>query len=115
MPGKILLSAANASVWHLQHRDGAQLQVAPRARMSANESVALLRAACAGLGIACVPQAFCREALGDGRLRRVLPDWNAGRVTTTLVMPHRRGLLPGVRATVEFLADCLRDAAADAA
>lgn len=105
-----LLTAAHATVWGLHHRDGGQAQVAPRARMSANESVALMRAACAGLGIACVPEGFCREALGDGRLRRVLPQWNAGRVTTSLVMPHRRGLLPGVRATVEFLADCLRAA-----
>lgn len=105
-----VLTAPGASVWTLHHRDGTRLQVAPRARMSANESVALMRAACAGLGIACVPEGFCREALSDGRLRRVLPDWNAGRVTTTLVMPHRRGLLPGVRATVEFLADCLRAA-----
>lgn len=107
-----VLTAAGASVWTLHHRDGSRLQVAPRARMSANESVALMRAACAGLGIACVPEGFCREALSEGRLRRVLPDWNAGRVTTTLVMPHRRGLLPGVRATVEFLADCLRAAPA---
>ena len=105
-----LLSAAGASVWTLQHRDGGQAQVAPRARMSANESVALLHAASAGLGIACLPQGFCAQALDESRLQRVLPDWHAGRVTTTLVMPHRRGLLPGVRATVEFLADCLRQA-----
>lgn len=110
-----LLSAAHASVWNLQHRNGERTQVAPRARMSANESVALLHAASAGLGIACLPQEFCRAALDEGRLRRVLPDWHAGRVTTTLVMPHRRGLLPGVRATAEFLADCLRQAPDDAA
>ncbi|KRA82001.1 LysR family transcriptional regulator [Lysobacter sp. Root667] len=102
-----LLTSAAATAWNLQHRDGERAQATPRARMSANESTALLRAACAGLGIACLPEAFCARALRAGELQRVLPDWNAGRVTTTLVMPHRRGLLPGVRATVEFLADCL--------
>jgi len=102
-----LLTSAAATAWNLQHRDGERAQARPRARMSANESTALLRAACTGLGIACLPEAFCARALRAGELQRVLPDWNAGRVTTTLVMPHRRGLLPGVRATVEFLADCL--------
>jgi DNA-binding transcriptional LysR family regulator len=67
----------------------------------------LLGAALAGLGIACLPERACRPALAAGRLRRVLPDWEAGRITTTLLMPHRRGLLPGVRATVEFLASCV--------
>ncbi len=43
-------------------------------------------------------------ALASGTLVRVLPGWCAGTVTTTLLMPHRRGQLPGVRAAVEFLA-----------
>ncbi|MFY0576479.1 hypothetical protein ACN28S_20920 [Cystobacter fuscus] len=50
---------------------------------------------------------MCRGALRSGELVRVLPEWVAGTVTTTLLMPHRRGQLPGVRATVEFLSECL--------
>lgn len=105
-----LLTAASANEWALQHRDGTRASVAPRPRLSANESVALQAAAEAGLGIVCLPLAFCRDALRAGRLQRVLPEWNAGRVTTTLLMPHRRGLLPGVRATADFLAQCLGQA-----
>jgi DNA-binding transcriptional LysR family regulator len=37
----------------------------------------------------------------------VLPDWTAGAVTTTILMPHRRGQLPAVRAVVDFLAERL--------
>lgn len=104
-----LLTSAAATTWNLQHRNGERAQAMPCARMCANESAALLCAARTGLGIACLPKGFCRRALRAGELQRVLPDWDAGHVTTTLVMPHRRGLLPGVRATVEFLADCLRE------
>jgi hypothetical protein len=34
----------------------------------------------------------------------VLPDWNAGTVTTTLLMPHRRGQLPSVRLVADAIA-----------
>lgn len=67
----------------------------------------LLRAAAAGLGIACLPQSFCRADRAAGTLVRVLPGWSAGTVTTTLLMPHRRGLLPSVRAVVGFLTERL--------
>lgn len=99
-----LLVAADATVWRLRDGEGRQAEVAPRARMTANESMVLAAAAEAGLGITCLPEKMCRDALADGRLARVLPAWTTGTVTTTLVMPHRRGQLPGVRAVVEDLA-----------
>ena len=104
-----LLSGPGVNRWTLV-REGAEadvVQVATSARLIANESQVLRAAAIAGLGIACLPESLCRQDLAEGRLRRVLPKWHAGRVTTTLVMPHRRGQLPGVRATVDFLVECL--------
>lgn len=102
-----LLTATGATSWQLGDGQGRVLRVVPRPRMTANESIALLHAATAGLGITCLPAHMCRDALTAGTLQRVLPAWTAGHVTTTLVMPHRRGLLPGVRVTVEFLVTCL--------
>lgn len=102
-----LLTAPGATSWQLGDGQGRVLRVVPRPRMTANESIALLHAATAGLGITCLPAHMCRDALTAGTLQRVLPAWTAGHVTTTLVMPHRRGLLPGVRVTVEFLVTCL--------
>jgi DNA-binding transcriptional LysR family regulator len=72
-------------------------------RMVADESVVLLQAAAAGLSITCLPEAMCRDAVACGDLTPVLPGWSAGTVTTTLLMPHRRGQLPAVRAVVDFL------------
>nr|MCH9829659.1 LysR family transcriptional regulator [Gammaproteobacteria bacterium] len=63
----------------------------------------LLEAARAGLGIACCPQSFCAALIDNGELVRVLPQWTAGGVTTTLLMPHRRGQLPSVRVIADEL------------
>ena len=107
----LLTGQSGRSAWTLSDAAGATVQVEPQPRMTANEGRVLTAAAVAGMGLTCLPAKICRAELGDGRLRRVLPDWHAGRVTTTLVMPHRRGQLPGVRATVEFLIECLREPA----
>lgn len=102
-----LLTGPGNTAWTLREDGGDSLVATPRARMVANEGRVLVAAAVAGLGIAVLPERLCAAELGDGRLLRVLPTWNAGRVTTSLLMPHRRGQLPGVRATVEFLVECL--------
>ena len=102
-----LLTGPTNTEWTLRDEAGASVAVSPRPRMVANEGRVLAAAAIAGLGVAVLPERQCAAELGDGRLLRVLPQWRAGLVTTSLVMPHRRGQLPGVRATVEFLLDCL--------
>lgn len=33
--------------------------------------------------------------------RRVLPDWTAGTITLTLLLPHRRGQLPSVKVVAD--------------
>ncbi|MBN3793228.1 LysR family transcriptional regulator, partial [Burkholderia sp. Ac-20353] len=79
--------------WHVC-RGADRVEVAPRPRLHADESTVLLQAAVAGLGIACLPDWIAGDALRTGALVRVLPAWHAGHVTTTLLMPHRRGQLP---------------------
>jgi len=102
-----LLTGPSAATWALSSTRGDTLRVAPIARFTANETTVLLEAAVVGLGIVCAPTRFCRAALDAGRLIHVLPEWTAGSVTTSLLVPHRRGQLSGVRATVDFLARCL--------
>lgn len=106
------LPAAPGAVWTLRDEKGQEVRAAPPARFVADESRLLLEAATAGLGIACLPASFCRHDLAAGRLRRVLAGWTAGEVVTTLLLPHRRGQLPAVRAVVDFLTERF---AADAA
>jgi DNA-binding transcriptional LysR family regulator len=95
---------AGPSPWRLRDAGGREASVTPVGRMTADESTVILEAAAAGLGVAVLPEPFTREAVAAGRLVRVLPDWTAGEVTTTILTPHRRGQLPAVRAVVDFLA-----------
>jgi DNA-binding transcriptional LysR family regulator len=48
-----------------------------------------------------------REDLGRGALTRVLPIWNSPQGIVHVVFPSRRGLLPAVRAFIDFLAERL--------
>lgn len=103
-----LLTGADATRWTVSQGKGGKVQtVEPQPRLVANESVALLHAATAGLGIVCLPETICQHHLARGELVRVLPRWTAGRVTTTALVPHRRSLLPSVRVVLDFLAERL--------
>lgn len=99
-----LMANRNTTSWMLFNATSS-MQASPRVAMIADETTALAGAAAAGLGVACLPELMCRDLIASAKLERVLPDWNAGSVTTTLVMPHRRGQLPGVRAAVGFLVE----------
>ncbi|SFG87581.1 DNA-binding transcriptional regulator, LysR family [Duganella sp. CF458] len=99
-----LMSSMAGGSWRLENDQGASVEVTLVARMHADESTVLLRAAQEGLGIACLPLRMCAEALAAGLVQRVLPEWRAGTVTTTLLMPHRRGQLPSVRLVADAIA-----------
>ncbi|MBO6834567.1 MAG: LysR family transcriptional regulator [Alphaproteobacteria bacterium] len=99
-----ILTGAARTEWVLNHADGHSAAVSPKAAMIADESALILSACISGMGVTCLPVSFYAGVAKQGLVRRVLPEWEAGRVTTTAVMPHRRGQLPAVRAVVEFLA-----------
>lgn len=94
--------------WHFQNINGQKEIVRPNTRFVANESETLKGAAKRGLGITLLPETFCIHELSSGSLINVLPDWSAGSVTTSLLMLTRRGLLPSVNITAEFLVEKLK-------
>ncbi len=104
---RIIAGGATDSTWRLQGGNGGDVMVDVQPVLAADEPFVLLKAAAAGIGITCLPTSICRPALEDGTLVRLLPDWTAGSVTTTILMPHRRGQLPAVRAVVDFLQERL--------
>ncbi len=71
-------------------------------RFVSDDMKTLKRAAVNGVGIVALPGYVCREELGSGSLRRVLPDWKADDSTLTALMPNRQGVLPSVRAFVSL-------------
>ncbi len=54
-----------------------------------------------------LPEYSCREPLQQGQLVRILPEWAAREGMLHLVFTSRRGLLPGVRALIDFVAEVL--------
>lgn len=72
-------------------------------RLISGEFKVLIEAALQGAGIAWVPEQSCVEELRSGRLRVVLPEWGLPQGILHIVYPSRRGMLPAVRALVDFL------------
>jgi DNA-binding transcriptional LysR family regulator len=93
--------------WILVSESGAEEVVAHEPRLSSNEFALLRQAAIDGAGIAFLPEYACRGPLIDGRLERVLPAWGGREAILHLVFTSRRGLLPGVRAVIDFAAEVL--------
>ncbi len=98
-----LMASSSDRVWTLHDGEGAVAEIAPSPRYFANETVSLREAARAGLGVACLASSFCAPLIESGALVRILPDWTARGVATTLLMPHRRGQLPSVRVVADHL------------
>lgn len=99
-----VVGSPSQATWTLEDDRGTRTVATPRPRYYADESVLLGEAVEAGLGIAALPGPFFAKKVEAGELVRVLPDWTAGSITTTLLMPHRRGQLPSVGVVVEAIA-----------
>ncbi|HEY0801277.1 MAG TPA: LysR family transcriptional regulator [Steroidobacteraceae bacterium] len=91
-------------VWTLLGPDGAQAAQHHEPKFIATDMLTLRKAAMAGIGVVQLPVIMVRDQLADGRLIRVLPDWAPRREIIHAVFPSRRGLLPSVRALIDYLA-----------
>ena len=66
---------------------------------------ALRAAAVAGVGVVQLPTMMVRDQLARGVLLPCVPEWAPRREIIHAVFASRRGLLPSVRALIDFLAD----------
>jgi DNA-binding transcriptional LysR family regulator len=66
--------------------------------------VTLRLAALRGAGVVQMPTMVVRNDLSKGALVDVLPEWAPRTGIIHAVFPSRRGLLPSVRALLDFLA-----------
>lgn len=91
--------------WSLQHpRHGAQ-DIAVDVRFSTDNLLLVREAALAGVGVAQLPHALCRQDIEEGRLRLVAPAWSPPQVDIYVLYPSRRGLTLAGRRFVEALAE----------
>lgn len=90
--------------WELQRADGEAATVHHTPRLVTDDMSVLRNAAMAGAGVVQLPSMFVWDDIRAGRLTHILPDWRPRPGIVHAVFPSRRGLLPSVRALVDFLA-----------
>ncbi|MDP2408083.1 MAG: LysR family transcriptional regulator [Hydrogenophaga sp.] len=85
--------------------DGRETTVQHTPRYVADDLLTLHVAALAGTGMCWLPSYMCEDDLRQGRLVRLLPDWQPPRGIVHAVFPSRRGLTPAVRRFLDFLGE----------
>ena len=89
----------------LLNDDGQSVEMALEARLGIDDFIVRRACALAGLGFTLLPSMYCEEELRDGRLVQLLPGWSLPAGWLQAVYPHRRGLLPAVRAWIDHLVE----------
>lgn len=94
--------------WRFQVK-GKPLNVHVAGRMRANNGELLKEVAMAGLGVTYLPTFIVGDALRDGRLVKVLEDFQPEPLTLSAVYPQHRQASRPVQALIEFLRERLAD------
>ena len=90
--------------WRLIGPDGATAVIRHKPRLITEDMVALRFAALRGIGVTQFPTMLVAHDLAAGSLVDVIPDWAPRPGIIHALVPSRRGLLPAVRALLDFLA-----------
>ncbi|WP_331371493.1 LysR family transcriptional regulator [Sinorhizobium chiapasense] len=93
-------------VWPFS-RNGEEFRIPIMPRLELNHSLGLRDAALLGVGIVLLPDFIVGEDLRQGRLVRLLPDWDITTIQLQAVYPANRHIAVKVRRFVSFLAGIL--------
>ncbi|WAC45439.1 LysR family transcriptional regulator [Pseudomonas sp. SL4(2022)] len=96
------------SIWEFS-RAGEPHAVAVSGNLSANESMVLLEAALADIGISLQPRYSVGAHLRSGALVRLLPDYEPQQLGIHALYGTRRQMPPALRALLDFLIQRLAD------
>jgi len=102
----LLMTNGEAAIWTLSQGDE-RWQGSPPGRVSANAPELLIKLACAGAGIAAVPDHFAAAEVRRGALRRVLPGWCLPSHTAWAVFPERKLMPVKTRVFIDMLQTAL--------
>jgi DNA-binding transcriptional LysR family regulator len=91
--------------WELHGPDGEVRRIDLTPRVMGFDFPMLMALAQQGLGITLLPETVCAEAVRQGDLVVVLPQWRLPQGIFHAVFASRRGLLPAVRVFIDFLAE----------
>lgn len=91
--------------WRLVGPHGESFRLEHRPRYIADDLLTLRAAVLRGIGIGLLPDYLCRAPLSRGKLVEVLPGWAPPPGVVHAVFPSRRGLVPAVRAFLDYLGE----------
>lgn len=101
----ISISELENQSWEFSKRDGTSYRLDHSPRVMCGDFPLVLASAARGLGVALLPESVCTRAVAAGELEVVLPEWSPPEGIVHCVFPSRRGLLPAVRALIDWLAE----------
>ena len=92
---------------HLRMLDaqGKTCELTMEARLGIDDFVVRKACTLSGLGFTVLPMMYCEQELESGQLVQLLPDWSLPGGWLHAVYPHRRGVMPAVRAWIEHLVE----------
>lgn len=96
--------ASGVHTWELDGPSQAHASMPVTPRFVTDDMFVLRTAAERGVGITQLPQMIVADALAAGALVELLPGWSPKIGRIHAVFPSRRGLLPSVRALIDYLA-----------
>ncbi len=105
LPSLALGQPRQRHLWHLIGPERAEARIEHTPRLVTRNMNTLRQAAVAGIGVVQMPTMMIRSEFDSGVLQAVLPDWAPRSEVIHAVMPSRRGLLPGVRALLDYLVE----------
>ena len=94
------------TVWRFIDTDGTMQEVLVAGSLQSDNGLALLNATLAGVGVALMPDWAIGEALADGRLRRLLPQYRVSHIefdNGVYAVYQRHHTSAKVRAFIDFL------------
>jgi DNA-binding transcriptional LysR family regulator len=97
---------ADPTIWRFR-RGSTIKEIKIESRISIPAPNTYHQLALVGAGIAILPQAVARVDVEEGRLVRVLPDWEPDPFEISAVYPSRLNASPKVRTFIEFLQRCV--------
>lgn len=95
--------APDPEAWRFQGVTGDEFAVSFEAAITGNNGSALAEIAAAGRGVTRAPDFILGPLVTQGRLVRILPDWDNASMPIWAMYPSRRHLSARVRSFVSFL------------
>lgn len=107
LPTLAIQEHSGRAVWSLVNAEGGLADVAHVPTLACADFDILERAAIEGIGVGLLPDTIAERGFRSGGLVPVLPEWTSPESSMHAAFTSRHGMLPAVRALIDFLADAL--------